>query len=148
MLILSEMLIYPDARDLINLFKEIPVSAADLKRVLEATKSQLVLSFENVSEIVVIDDPPETRRRLRLLETLPVRYMLALPQLRCLELANAAKAYDSDKAVLSIDPFVPYWEEAFGLPHENVLTYSLTDVIMELLHKNPNQFRKTQTETD
>jgi hypothetical protein len=63
------MLIYPDARDFINLFRDIPVSVGQLQDTLKANGSQLVLSFENVSEIVVVDDPPESRRRLRLLNT-------------------------------------------------------------------------------
>src|SRR5215813_9242045 len=75
--------------------------------------------------------------------------MLALPRLTCLELANAAKSYDTGKeAIRHPAPFVPYWEQTFGYAHENVLGYSFTDVVMELLHKDPNQFRKTQNETD
>ena len=74
------MLIYPDAKDVIDLVAhEKPVSTPNLWQILETTKSELVLSFESVSESIVVDDPPESRRRLRLLEQLPIRYMVAVP---------------------------------------------------------------------
>ena len=86
------MLIYPDAKDIIDLVAhEKPVSTSNLRQVLEATKSELVLSFESVSESIVTDDPPESRCRLRLLEQLPIRYMVALPEIRCRELAVAVR---------------------------------------------------------
>jgi len=74
------MLIYPDAKDVIDLVAhEKPVSTPNLRQMLEMTKSELVLSFESVSESIVVDDPPESRRRLRLLEQLPIRYMVVCP---------------------------------------------------------------------
>lgn len=142
------MLIYPDARDLINLVRnDDPLPVSELRTILESNNSHIVLSFENVCEVIVVDDPVETRRRIGLLQTLPACYMVALTKLRCLELKKAIDDWNRKRPTLA-HPFVAYWEETFGYPHINLIGYSLMDVVMHLLHVNPDQFRKTQKDTD
>ena len=141
------MLIYLDTRDLIELLSpNTSIPSQDFGQLLTDTRSCVIFSFENISELVVVPDPPETRSRLRQLETLPHQFMLAIPKLRCLELTNAIRAFDPKQKVAPLDPFVAHWESTFGYPHERLLGYTLTDVVMELLHKQPGQFQKTKSE--
>lgn len=109
--------VYLDSRDLIRLVSRCePIAPIDLAQVLTERQWQLVYSFTNICEVVVLDDLLETRRRLQLLDQLPHTHIIAMRPIRCLELRAACVALDGGSELASISPFVQRWHQSYTYP--------------------------------
>lgn len=141
------MNIYLDSSDLIRLIsRNEPMPPNDFAELLTARDWQLVYSFVNICEVVVVNELLETRRRLQVLEQLPHTYIIAIPVLRCVEFASAVEAFKNSHEPALIDPYVRRWHQTYTYPgqadHQNMLVnYTLTDQVLPIAAKNPNVCR-------
>lgn len=138
------MKIYLDSRDLIDILsRHKPISPTDLASAVTGKGWELVYSFINICEIIVIDDLLETRRRLQVLEGLPHLYIMFLPVLRCEELRQGVTAFNRAKESMPIDPFVPLWHRTYKYPdqidhQDKLVNQSLADQVLQIVMQNPN----------
>jgi hypothetical protein len=142
--------LYLDSRDLIRLVsRDEPMAAGDFAAVLAANQDQLVYSFANICELVIVDDLLETRRRLRVLDELPHTYIIALPPATCLEFRSAVTAFENGHDTALIDPFVPQWHQTYRYPgqanyQDLLVNYSLLDQVLPIAMNNPDLCRNLQ----
>ncbi len=142
--------VYLDSRDLIRLVsRNEPIAPIDLAQVLTERQWQLVYSFANICEVVVLDDLLETRNRLQLLDRLPHTHIMAMPAIRCLEFTAARVACAGASKLESISPFVQRWHQSYTYPgqpnyQDMLVNYSLVDQVLPLAMNNPEVCRNSK----
>jgi len=137
------MNLYPDSKDLINLIsKNQPMSPADFANLLRANNWALAFSFVNVAEVMIREDLPLCRERLRVIETLPARFIQVFTNIVKLELQAAVEAVNSSQEFVRPDPYVDRWHQTYTPPgradyQEMLVTYRLEDQVIPLVYGNP-----------
>jgi hypothetical protein len=146
------MLLHLDSYDLINIFKDTPITGDEFFQHLTARNAKLVYSPETIQEIVKPNDVAKSRARLEALVTFPHRYILEKHTLFRLEFVTAIDAFlhgnrpDSLKA----NPFATTWQEIdtplslkYGIERD-----FLVEIVMPLLEAEPERFRNTAEDLD
>ena len=137
------MNLYPDSKDLINLIsKNQPMSPADFANLLRANNWALAFSFVNVAEVMIREDLPLCRERLRVIETLPARFIQVFTNIVKLELQAAVEAFNSAQEFVRPDPYVDRWYQTYTPPgradyQEMLVNYRLEDQVIPLVYGNP-----------
>jgi len=143
------MLVYLDARDLINIFeKSKPCSANEFQAQLETGKHELVLSFSNVLEIAapLLERSAQSNvmKLLNRVEAMPVKFIKEA-RISFLELEEALKAFLEQREYSNIWPFVNRFDEAIpidGLPSTRYfLTFGLSETVFTLWREAPGILR-------
>ena len=134
------MLIYLDAKDLINIFENSnPCSADHFGKILREGDHKLVYSFLNIIEISepLLHAKAKTNvmALLNRIEETPHTYIHSsiIPRL---ELKSAVKAYVNGEEYNSIDPYVQRFDYTLDLnaqpPTKDYLNYLLAEIIWDL----------------
>ena len=134
------MLVYFDAKDIINIFeKSQPCSSDYLDSVLKQGGHKLVLSMTTIMEISepLLHKNAKTNvtRLLNRIEKLPHTYIheSIIPRL---ELAEAVRAFSEGGEVLEVNPFAKRFDETVDLnskPETNIyLNYPLSEIVWDL----------------
>ncbi|MGH9930670.1 MAG: hypothetical protein ACREA9_15790 [Pyrinomonadaceae bacterium] len=142
------MLLHLDSHDLINVFKETSISPKELKACLIERNTKLVYSPETIQEVVTPGDLEESRRRLKLLTTLPKTYIRREQEVLRGEFRCAIEAVRNQKlkSIKTIQPFVSTWQlvDVTAAPVlEDQFMDRLVEIIMPLLRAQPDRFRNT-----
>jgi len=134
------MLVYFDAKDIINIFeKSQPCSSDHLANILKRGGHKLVFSMTTIMEISepLLHKNAKTNvtRLLNGIERLPHTYIheSIIPRL---ELMEAVRAFSEGGDVLEIDPFATRFDETVdlnGKPATNIyLNYPLSQIVWDL----------------
>jgi hypothetical protein len=139
------MLLHLDSYDLINVFRQSPISPDELRQHLLERDAQLVCSPETIQELVKPNDINESQRRLETLTTFPRLYIREKKEVFRREVSIALRAFQIGAAytIRNVEPFVDTWQEAdppldkrYGVADDH-----LVDIIMPLLKTEPDRFR-------
>lgn len=133
------MLIYLDAKDLINIFeKSSPCSADQFKNILQQGKHKLALSVTTIMELSepLLHKQAKTNVMglLNRLERLPHAFIHS--SIPSLELKEAIKAFSKGEEYNNVSPFVNRFDETVDLnadpPTKVYLNYSLAETVWDL----------------
>jgi len=139
------MIVYLDARDLINLLQKLdPCTPQEFDEVLRAGKHSLALSLTSISEISVPllhrDAKTNVMSLLGTLQKMQIRF-LAEGRIAHLELQEALSAFSEGREVLEIDPFVGRFDDTFVVKGESpvamLINLSLQEIVWRIWTTRP-----------
>lgn len=141
------MLIYLDAKDIINLLeRSCPCSPDDFQKILRAGDHQLVLSCWNFLEIAApLGEGKPAIGIINRLEGMPRRSIGVIIQK---ELKAAVDAFEQGREYESIDPFVARFDDTltvdWTVPTRRLIGVKLIEVAFWLWQDTPKNFQITE----
>jgi hypothetical protein len=136
-----------DSKDLIDIVEhDPPVQLEEFRNYLHDHNSSLVLTFNNVRELVAPlaqgINPLHVRALLQRLETLPLSY-LGEVNIPTDEVKQAVRAFNSATEYKAINPWVSRWDETIPGPKPSVgkmLILRLYEIVLDIARVDASVF--------
>jgi hypothetical protein len=125
------MLVFIDARDLINIFNESkPITADELAQLFTSKGHQLVLPFSLISELIPSDNNTlvVARRFVKIEEDIP-HLFFQQKSLADIEVQRAANDFGNQRSPAPHDPFVPTFRDLWGETFDPIFLMDLDRTI-------------------